>query len=47
MNMERTAEKYAGNLSREIKEGVYSLEVVLFTTKEEGFTTKSACEKGR
>lgn len=47
MNMERTAEKYAGNLSREIKEGVYSLEVVLFTTKEEGFTTKSACEKER
>lgn len=33
MNMERTAEKYMGHIRREIKEGVYCLEAVLFTTK--------------
>lgn len=33
MNMERTAEKYMGHIKREIKEGVFILEAVLFTTK--------------
>lgn len=33
MNMERTAEKYMGHIKREIKDGVFILEAVLFTTK--------------
>lgn len=33
MNMERAAEKYMGRIERNISEGVFALEVVLFTTK--------------